>query len=439
MENVRVDFSKALGKIKPMHAVNNGPAGSVVRKTSNAYLFQEASIPYARTHDSAACGAYGGVDTVDVHRIFKDFSADENDPASYDFAPTDGYMKSMVDAGIGVFYRLGAMIEHGRKKGTYPPADFHKWARICEHIIRHYNEGWGNGFYYNIEYWEIWNEPDCRNADGSNPCWQGTEEQFIEFFSVVTKYLKSTFPHLKIGGPAWCTIWGPNEEMLRRFLAGIRENGVEMDFFSYHWYGRTPGDIVETMEKAAKMAEQYGYGDCELYLNEWNYVRGWIGEDMMHSLRLIRDERGCAFTTSVMCIGQRNDVDMLMYYDARPCAYSGLWDAFTYEPFKAYYSVRSFGELYRLGTEVAVEGLPSGVYAVAAKGESGVGFLMAYFSEQKNAPEIPVTVTLEGAGEREYAVFVTDAEKTGDKPLLATPKSELTLTLKPNTTVFVRG
>ncbi len=27
-----------------------------------------------------------------------------------------------------------------------PPKDFKKWAVICEHIIRHYDENWANGY-----------------------------------------------------------------------------------------------------------------------------------------------------------------------------------------------------------------------------------------------------------------------------------------------------
>ncbi|HCD80812.1 MAG TPA: hypothetical protein DEQ65_00480, partial [Ruminococcaceae bacterium] len=114
---------------------------------------------YARNHDASFYSAFGGEHTVDVHRIFKNFNADENDPESYIFAPTDKYLKDITNAGTKVFYRLGASIEHDFKYGTYPPASFEKWAKICEHIISHYNEGWAEGFNYNIEYWEIWNEP----------------------------------------------------------------------------------------------------------------------------------------------------------------------------------------------------------------------------------------------------------------------------------------
>ena len=48
-----VDFDKTDGMIKPMNAVNNGPAGSLVRKTGNALEYKALEIPYARLHDSA--------------------------------------------------------------------------------------------------------------------------------------------------------------------------------------------------------------------------------------------------------------------------------------------------------------------------------------------------------------------------------------------------
>ena len=72
-------------------------------------------------------------------------SKDAEDPASYDFVETDDYLKTMRAAGTEPFYRLGQSIEHWIKKyGVNPPADFDKWAAICEHIVRHYNEGWAD-------------------------------------------------------------------------------------------------------------------------------------------------------------------------------------------------------------------------------------------------------------------------------------------------------
>ena len=116
MFNAKIDFSKNAGKVKPMHAVNNGPVGSNVRGTSNEKWFRLAGIPYARTHDSAL-SAYccGGEFVVDIHRIFRDFNADVNDPKSYDFVQTDKYIGLIQNAGCETFYRLGASIEHEKR------------------------------------------------------------------------------------------------------------------------------------------------------------------------------------------------------------------------------------------------------------------------------------------------------------------------------------
>lgn len=242
MNTVNVDFSVKCGAVKDMHSVNNGPAGSRVRGGNSTFpYFKVAQIPYARIHDASFYEGYGGEYTVDVHRIFRNFDADEEDPASYDFEMTDQYLQDIESVGTKVFYRLGSRIEHGKKVGTYPPVDFFKWARICEHIIRHYTEGWSNGFFMDIEYWEIWNEPDCRNSDGSNPCWQGTDEQFVDFFVTALKHLKTCFPHLKIGGPAFCTAW--NDAFNDMLFDEIKKNNISLDFYSFHAYCDTPQGI----------------------------------------------------------------------------------------------------------------------------------------------------------------------------------------------------
>ena len=338
MQTITIDFSKTDGVIKPMNAVNNGPAGSKVRGIrGNIDTYAAAHIPFARNHDASFYPGYGGEHTVDVHRIFKNFDADENDPASYVFGPTDQYIADTIEAGTKVFYRLGASIEHGYKFGTYPPKDYRKWARICEHIIRHYTEGWTDGFHYGIAYWEIWNEPDCINADGSNPCWQGTEEEFVDLYCVAATHLKKAFPHLKIGGPAFCTPW--LDSFKAKFLKTVKEKNAPLDFFSFHGYANAPQGICECIAEAEKNLQTYGLGGTETILNEFNYVRGWRGDEYAYSLRNIKGLKGASFYLGCMCAGQASPLSMLMYYEARPCTWNGLFHSDTLEPLKGYYSL----------------------------------------------------------------------------------------------------
>ena len=157
MDRITVDFSRSVGAVKPMHSVNNGPIYKFAadQRITNIDHFRAAGIPYARTHDASFCATYGGEHTVDVNNIFTDWTKDAYDPASYDFALTDEYMRVIEAGGSKVFYRLGSKIEHWAKKyNTLPPVDFQKWAVVCEHIIRHYTEGWADGYKMDIEYWE---------------------------------------------------------------------------------------------------------------------------------------------------------------------------------------------------------------------------------------------------------------------------------------------
>ena len=393
MKHVKINFLQSKGKMKPMHAVNNGPVGNGVRgKTGNFEEYQTARIPFARLHDSAFYSGYGGEWTVDVHRIFCDFSADETDPNSYDFGPTDQYLQVIHAAGTKIYYRLGASIEHGKKKGTYPPPDFEKWARICEHIILHYNEGWANGYRMGVEYWEIWNEPDLRKPDGSSPCWQGTTEEFLSFYEVVAKHLKEHFPALKIGGPS--IAWLGNG-MVEEFLKYGEAHRVPLDFFSFHGYANDPRWFAKVCRQGEDLLRKYGYDKTELHVNEWNYIRGWRDEEWKYSLHAEKGLKGSSFVAAVMCEGQASPVDMLMYYDARPCGMNGIFHTDTLEPLKTYYVIKAFSDLYALGEAVEVTDTEN-AYACAAKGEAEAAVLLTHYHDDVQTPSELLKVGING-------------------------------------------
>ncbi len=138
--NISFSFEKSVGKTRAMHAVGQPPRMEI----SDAYMhyLTDAHIPYSRLHDVA--GYYGGGVYVDIPNLFRDFDADENDPAAYDFAYTDLLLKQLIEAKCEPYFRLGVTIENYPQVKAYrifPPKDSAKWARICEHVVRHYNEG----------------------------------------------------------------------------------------------------------------------------------------------------------------------------------------------------------------------------------------------------------------------------------------------------------
>lgn len=412
---VVVDFSTEVGRIKPMNAVNNGPqiAGND-QKRGNFEAYKAAEFPFARLHDAPARHAWAH--TVDISCIFPDFDADENKPESYDFTLTDKLIGEIHSAGTKVFYRLGQTIEHWAKKyEVFPPKDYRKWAGICEHIIRHYNEGWADGYHYNIEYWEIWNEADQgfkskRYLKNQSPTWNGSDEDYFRFYEVASKHLKKCFPHLKFGGPALCS----NNEWAENFLTYAKAHKVPLDFFSYHLYAGTAEAFVKKNTLIKSLLDKYGYSDAEMILNEWNYLANWTDE-FVYTLEVISSYKGAAFAAAVMQTCQDGPVDMLMYYDARPgTSFNGLFNSYTSATMPAYYAMYSWKKLRALGRQVkAGTGNLQDVYVTSAVGDNGASAtLITYYTDNKEkiAP-IPLEIEFRNLAFSQATAHVTDKYK----------------------------
>ena len=479
---ITVHTGAALGPIKPMHAVNNGPSVQKPgndQKVGNFEDYRAARIPFARTHDSINCVS-GGAHCCDISAIFPDFDADENDPKNYDFVFTDHYLNTIRMAGTEVFFRLGQTIEHGPKKyGALPPKDFAKWARICEHVIRHYNEGWGWGVdqayttrniewknQFNIRYWEIWNEPDLDPADVGLPknprCWGGTVTNFFELFEISAKHLKKTFPDLKIGGPALCG----NDQWADRFLRYCHDHEVPMDFFSWHIYNTEPRRLAERAVMFRKMMDKHGYAKAESILNEWNYVKGWV-DDFVYSLEVESgrfNQKCAAFIASAMADCQSVPLDMLMFYDARlSTSMNSLFDKTTKWPLKGYYPFYAWSKLVDCGTQVACtvrEGRgkkcedatgivfkdgkltsPKGTFhTTAAKGADGSGALLIarYSNDDNTSDTATVTVKLDGASLKKARCHLTDAVRVyTEVPLMPNADGTACILMQPNSFALI--
>ena len=438
METLHFDLTKAAGHFKLLNATNGGPwhkRHATDQWRSNFEDYRAARIPYSRNHDSALCGStYGGPYSHDITAIFPNFDADPTDPASYDFACPDESILVTLDAGTRTFFRLGQSIEHQIKKhGTLPPRDFHKWAVICEHIIRHYTEGWADGYHLDMPYWEIWNEPDLDADDSANKrCWGGTRQQFFELYEITAKHLKACFPHLKIGGPALANA-KPGAEWPVAFLRYMREHNVEIDFFSWHVYLTEPQKVVERAAWIRRILDENGYGATESILNEWNYVRDWRAS-FKYSIQMIHGAKGGALLGAVIAAAQRTSIDMLMYYDTRPGAFNGVFDYYTYDPLKGYFPMCWYGHFYDLAAEAVAENNVENIYPLCGVDADGkVTAMLSYYSENDETPE--KTLKLDFGREGKYEVYLVDNDHHGE---LWQTTSDLTLTLKVHSVVLIR-
>lgn len=434
MDILYFDLDKTYSPFKPLNATNGGPwhkRHATDQYRTNFDDYKAARIPYSRCHDSAVCTIYGGPYSYDISCIFPRFEADVNDPASYDFACTDEAIAVCTDAGTKTFFRLGQTIEHQIKKhGTLPPADYQKWAEICEHIIRHYNEGWADGHHWNIQYWEIWNEPDLDADDAPNKrTWGGTKAEFFDLFAVAAKHLKACFPHLKIGGPAlaWNMEWG------RDFLVQMRKREVPLDFFSWHVYATCPEYIMEKAEMVRRMLDENGYDKTESILNEWNYVKGWEAE-FQYSISAIHGLKNASFILSTMALAQPSSIDMLMYYDTRPSVFCGIFDLYSYAPLKGYYPLCWYGNFYDMAAEVRCTNTLPDIYCLCGMDRQGKLYgMLTYYSDNDEAE--PKTFRLDFGRQGRYALYLVDEEQDGT---LWKETEDMTLTLPVHACVMFR-
>lgn len=435
--SINVDFSKVCGRIKPMHGVNSGPRTKVFTYNASK-LFTDIGIPMCRLHDVEY--PYGSGEFVDIHCIFKNFDADENDPASYDFGLTDKYIEAIRDVGADVMYRLGESIEHAPvKRYIHPPKDYAKWARICEHIIRHYNEGWADGYRWNITYWEIWNEPDLDISREVKKMWSGSEEQFYGLYETAAKHLKSCFPSLKIGGPA---IAG-NLAWADRFLKAMSERETPIDFFSWHKYSSDVSAYVKHDAAVHDLLVKYGYANAEIFLDEWNYMENWGNQPP--SFKKLVGMTGAAFCAAALTAFQRSHLSGAEYFEADVIKeWCGLFevedmsiDSLAHKdskgklkPRKPFYAFSSFGSLYRLGEECESISTAEGVYTLAARSESSAGVMLASYHSELSDPSCEITLENIPEEATVLRVYLTDEnnDNTLEREIKITEKT-LTLTL----------
>ena len=444
-QEIVVHRQDIIGEIKPMNGVNNAPKGPESydgQDLDNYEAYRAAKFPYARTHDAALSENYGSSQAVDITAIFPDFSKDARNPKSYNFTLTDRYIERIIkEGGSQVFFRLGQSIEnHGQKKGAYPPKDFKKWATICEHIIRHYNEGWADGFHHNIVYWEIWNEPDLDKYDWwtSPKTWGGTAESFFELYTITTRHLKKCFPNLKIGGPALAGY----EDWAEEFMKHMSANKVPIDFFSWHIYATKPQDIVAKANRMRTLCDKYGYTQTESILNEWNYIKNWT-KDFAYSIATMSAVKGAAFVAATMSACQDSSVDKLMYYDARPYTlFNGLFDFYTQKPLPPYYSLYAWSHLSHYGKQAktSISGEEIGdLYATAAISPAGaLRLLVTRYNDDNNViRDKQVKINLGDDFTGEVMGYLIDSARIYTEIPITVKAGIAEVTLEPNAVLMV--
>ena len=401
-----VDFACEKGKVRRLNGVNGtARMNNICNPTADMLpAFRELEIPLTHLHDIPL--ANPGYMLVDVSRIFPLFHADENDPRNYDFGPTDLYVRRVRETGSEVMFRLGESIEHcGRPFRARPPADMEKWTRICLNIIRHYNEGWADGFRWNVRKWCVWEEPNgSKTFSTEHPI-----EDYCRLYATFAKAAKAAFPDIEVGGPT-TGIGGKVGPWQEKFVGYCRENGVPLDFFSFTAYCWAPTAFAQYVRDVRKLLDGAGYTKTKIVCTEWHLApRDWKAMQGARTPEMMKKERdtlkgadSAAYAAGVLAHLQDTPADELCYYSATLGCWAlvdGLRRLPGWYVFKAFATLAAKGEATRID---APSNVGHELYLLASK-HGGRGYaLVTSFCRMW-----PVSLTVRNAG-RPTRVLVID-------------------------------
>ncbi len=382
---VKVDLSIETGKIKPMHGMCNGPVSYGADISS---LFREIGVPYVRFDETdTAISAYA----VDISRIFKDKNADPRNASNYDFSYTDKYIAAAYNSGAEVIFRLGESFDRmGSGKELKSPEDLDRFADVCANVVRHYNDYWGEGFAYGIEYFEIWNH---------SLAYSKSSDAGFELYRRVSSAIKLVDPDIKVGGMCFS-----DTAAVREFLKHCKHRHSPLDFITLSCFDCDPKSLSECIREITPLIYNLGYSNTELIIGSWSFIDSEMlekhpldkvllsaGAEYAQLRRKLFDSqssvKGAAYALSFMIEASKiKELSTACFYDAQPniSPFCAICDRFG-NPQKPFYAFKAYGELYRAGKEIysiceeQTGFAPSGISALAALGNDGFYVLISSF------------------------------------------------------------
>lgn len=249
---------------RPLNGVGGvpGPVDEYPEFPDMTPLWHDAGVTVVRSFDWVS-----RLDTRDnPTSLFPDWSADVDDPASYNFAATDQWVQSVHDIGAEVMFTVASSIPRNK----LPAEDVELYGRVVEHIVRHYSQGWADGPAKPIRIYEFGDQPDFGPLH-----FAGRPEEFYAMYRAFCEAVHRVDPTLTVGGPATAFPLEADAPYREGFLTFVRENELPLDFFSFLWFtdgSRDPLDYRHVSGQLRAVLDSHGFADTDLTLCYWNYL-----------------------------------------------------------------------------------------------------------------------------------------------------------------------
>jgi len=312
---ITVDYEIETDHIKDIYGGNKGT------DTIEAIPYlHELGIKHIRTHDY-----HGGADyffysdfwNKDLAGNFIDINTDfdPTNPDHYFWDDTDTKLESIIENDFSVYFRIGTSYPNPNfilqpmippSNSSVTPLDFSKFAQLSVNTVNHYNNNWDNGFEYDVQYWEIWNEP-------GGLFWDGNPLHFRLMYKAVSNAIKSENPNIKIGAPGAVptTTLGINTEYREGFIEYCNAENLALDFYSWHVYGlKNPYGLNQISSEIRTILDENNFTEAESHISE---INAQLDNNLQN---LILSSKGAAYYLSLMLTAQESDIDMLLLYPA---------------------------------------------------------------------------------------------------------------------------
>ena len=243
--------------------------------------------------------ADGAIGTIRIYSMFEDIVYfDENGRLCYDFRVSDLRIDYLLEKGYDLLiayagmpdciaqsndFKMTAAKNKTRYKGkmwnSMPPKDFAVWEEICYEYTKHLVDRYGEE---TVAKWHCHchNEPDggfwMTNLDKED--FIPKSEAYCKLYDAFVRGVRRASKGIRVGGPALAS----RVKFLDRFLAHVKETGVEMNYIALHTYGTnvkrlnsgerpfaTENHFTYTIDPYMEILRKYGFENTELILDEW--------------------------------------------------------------------------------------------------------------------------------------------------------------------------
>ena len=257
-----VDAGRPIGTMRTLQGAAGmpGPARGAEQIPDVSDVWESAQVRLVRTYDWVS-----RLDTVDnPDSLFPKWSADPDDPDSYNFDATDSWVRQVQAIGADILFTIASSVPSNKR----PASDLATYERVVENIVRHYEDGWGGGgFIHAVTRWEFGDQPDFGTLH-----FDGTPDEFYEMYAAVARAVKRVSLELQCGGP--CPAFGLDEGPYREgFIDFVKRNNLPLDFFTWMWFtddSRDPLDFRTVASQLRGLLDADGFETTELLLAYWN-------------------------------------------------------------------------------------------------------------------------------------------------------------------------